>query len=129
MKQDYSQDEVFIYITRFYKSEGFFRLQCVEQIAVDCIKNQSNIVLKYKWAPTRSNKCLGRLSFIMDLVSGLYWNINTVSSDHLRLLDGLISMPTSTGKQRRLIRYVSRQEGALLFPPPQPLNHKASGGN
>lgn len=54
----------------------------------------------------------------MDLVSGLYWNINTVSSDHLRLLDGLISMPTSTGKQRRLIRYVSRQEGALLSLPP-----------
>lgn len=42
-------------------------------------------------------------------------------SDHLCQFDRLISMPTSTRKQRRLIRYISGQEGALLI---IPLNHQ-----
>lgn len=63
----------------------------------------------------------------MDLVSGVCWNIYGVSSDHLRLLDRLISMPTSTGKQRRLIGEVSRQERALLMPPSTTENGEETG--
>lgn len=72
------------------------------------------MVLKYKWAPTRSNKCPDRLSCMVDLVSGVYWNIYMYTPSHHTIctyLTGSSPCQPRPENKRRLIRSISGPRG------------------